>query len=104
MAENLILYTTQDGSARIQLRAEGGTAWLSQLEMAELFQSSKQNISVHIKNVLAENELAEATTVKDYLTVQTEGSRAVKRSTRTAALLADVEEREALEQLSRLKK
>ena len=76
----LILYTAEDGSAAIQLRAEGGTVWLTQLEMATLFDTSKQNISLHIKNILAEGELAEAATVKESLTVQTEGNRRVQRT------------------------
>lgn len=76
----LILYTAEDGSATIQLRAEGGTVWLTQLEMATLFDTSKQNISLHVKNILAEGELAEAATVKESLTVQTEGKRQVRRS------------------------
>lgn len=75
----LILYTLDDGSAAIQLRAEGGTVWLTQLEIATLFDTSKQNVSLHIKNILAEGELAEATTVKESLTVQTEGKRQVRR-------------------------
>jgi hypothetical protein len=75
----LVLYTAEDGSAAIQLRAEGGTVWLTQLEMATLFDTSKQNVSLHIKNILAEGELAEAATVKESLTVQTEGKRQVRR-------------------------
>jgi hypothetical protein len=76
----LILYTSEDGSTSVRLRAEGGTVWLTQLEMANLFQTSKQNISLHIKNVIEESELEESATVKDYLTVQKEGNRAVQRS------------------------
>jgi hypothetical protein len=76
----LILYTAEDGSAVIQLRAEGGTVWLTQLEMATLFDTSKQNISLHIKNILTEGELLESATVKESLTVQTEGKRQVRRS------------------------
>lgn len=76
----LILYTLDDGSAAIQLHAAGGTVWLTQLEMATLFDTSKQNVSLHIKNILAEGELAEAATVKESLTVQTEGKRQVRRS------------------------
>jgi hypothetical protein len=75
MSGELILYTAEDGSAAIQLRAEGGTVWLTQLEMATLFDTSKQNISLHIKNVLAE-----AATVKESLTVQTESKRQVRRT------------------------
>jgi hypothetical protein len=82
MPGELILYTTEDGASRIQLHAEGGTVWLTQLELAELFQTSKQNISLHIKNILAECELTEEATVKEYLTVQIEGGREVKRTNR----------------------
>ncbi|UCV29475.1 virulence RhuM family protein [Ferribacterium limneticum] len=76
----LILYTTEDGQTSIKLRAEDGTVWLSQQEMAELFASSKQNISHHVRAILAEGEQSEAT-VKSYLTVQNEGSRSVRRKT-----------------------
>ena len=76
----LILYTTEDGQTHIKLRAEDGSVWLSQQEMAELFATSKPNISLHIKNILSEEEQP-AATVKEYLTVQNEGSRSVKRKT-----------------------
>jgi hypothetical protein len=66
----------------VQLRAEGGTVWLTQFEMADLFQTSKQNVSLHIKNILEDGELSEAATVKESLTVRTEGSRQVRRPTR----------------------
>lgn len=79
----LVLYATEDGSARFFLRAEGGTVWLTQLELAQLFQTTKQNISLHVKAILAERELAEPPTVKDYLTVQVEGGREVKRIVKT---------------------
>lgn len=71
----LILYTTEDGGTRIRLRAEDGTVWLSQLEMAELFSSSKQNIGQHIKNVFAEGELAEHSVVKQNFTTASDGKR-----------------------------
>lgn len=76
----LVLYATEDGSAQFFLRAEDGTVWLSQAELAELFQSSVQNINIHIKNVLDEGELAETRTIKDNLIVRTEGSRQVRRT------------------------
>lgn len=76
----LILYTSPDGLAQIQLRAMDGTAWLSQMDMAELFDTTKQNISLHIKNIYEEGELTESATVKDYLTVQDEGGRQVQRN------------------------
>lgn len=77
----LILYQTEDGLARVQLRALDGSAWLTQAEIAELFATTKQNVSLHAKNILEERELDEAATVKESLTVQTEGSRQVQRST-----------------------
>jgi hypothetical protein len=78
---DLILYTSTDGRTRLDLRAEGQTVWLTQLEIAELFQTTKQNVSLHAKNIFDEGELTAAATVKESLTVQTEGSRQVKRST-----------------------
>lgn len=75
----IILYNTEDGQAEIQLHAVDGTVWLSQMEMAELFQTTKQNISLHVRNILAEGELDAESTVKEYLTVQTEGKRQVRR-------------------------
>jgi hypothetical protein len=71
----LVLYATDDGAAKFYLRAEGGTAWLTQLELAELFQTSKQNISLHVKNVLSEGELMAGSVVKEDLTTATDGKR-----------------------------
>lgn len=75
----LILYTTEDGRSQIKLRAEQQTVWLTQLEMAELFDATKQNISLHLKNLFQDGELDPAATVKESLTVQTEGARQVER-------------------------
>ena len=76
---DLILYTTEDGRSKIKLRADHQTVWLTQLEMAELFDATKQNISLHLKNIFQDGELDPAATVKESLTVQTEGSRRVQR-------------------------
>jgi hypothetical protein len=76
---DLILYTTEDGRSQIKLRAQEQTVWLTQLEMAELFDATKQNISLHLKNIFEDGELDPAATVKESLTVQTEGSRKVQR-------------------------
>ena len=76
---NLILYTTDDGKSQIQLRADLGTVWLTQLEMAELFDATKQNISLHLKNIIEDGELDAAATIKESLTVQAEGTRQVQR-------------------------
>lgn len=53
----LILYTSEDGKSRIQLRAEGQTVWLTQAQMAELFDVSTDTISLHLKNIFSDNEL-----------------------------------------------
>jgi hypothetical protein len=76
---DLILYTTEDGRSQIKLRARDQTVWLTQLEMAELFDATKQNISLHLKNLFEEGELDPAAAVKESLTVQIEGSREVQR-------------------------
>lgn len=75
-----LLYETEGGNTRVLVRLEGETVWLSQAQMADLFQTTKQNISLHIRNVFAEGELDPDATVKEYLTVQTEGGRSVQRS------------------------
>ncbi|PAL23787.1 virulence RhuM family protein [Acetobacter syzygii] len=75
----IILYNTEDGLAIIQLKAARGTVWLNQIEMAELFDTTKQNISLHIKNLLVEGEVTPEGTIKESLTVQVEGERNVER-------------------------
>lgn len=75
----LILYTSDDGQTRLHLRVESETIWLSQLEIAELFQTTKQNVSLHAKNIFEDKELTPEATVKESLTVQSEGKRQVKR-------------------------
>jgi hypothetical protein len=75
----IVLYQTEDGTSRIQVRLEDETVWLSQAQLVELFQTTKQNISLHIRNIFAERELTPESTVKEYLTVQNEGIRTVQR-------------------------
>lgn len=70
---DLILYSTEDGAATIGLRAVGGTVWLTQLEMAELFDTTKQNVSLHLNNILAEGELVAESVVKESLTTAADG-------------------------------
>lgn len=77
---DLIIYTTDDGATKIDLKLENGTVWLSQLQIAELFQTTKQNISKHILAIYEDGELDEKATVNQQLTVQTEGDREVTRS------------------------
>lgn len=69
----LILYTTEDGKSQVQLRTDQHTVWLTQLEMAELFSATKQNISLHLKNIFDDNELDEISVVKESLTTASDG-------------------------------
>ena len=71
----LILYQTEDGLAEVSLRASDGTVWLTQDDLAELFDTSKQNISLHLQNVFADRELLENSVVKESLTTASDGKR-----------------------------
>lgn len=77
-----LLYQTEDGHTRIEVRLQDETVWMSQLTMAELFQTTVANINIHLNNVYEEGELSEEATIKDYLIVRQEGARQVKRSVR----------------------
>lgn len=76
----IILYTTADGKANIKLYAVNGTVWLTQAQMAELFNTTPQNITLHIKNIYSEGELLPEATCKDFLQVRTEGNRNIQRN------------------------
>jgi hypothetical protein len=78
----IILYQTEDGRTRIQCRLENETLWLTQAQIAELFQTTPQNVTLHLKAIFAERELPEAATCKGYLQVRSEGGREVTRSLR----------------------
>lgn len=75
----IILYTAEDGNITVQLRAEEGTVWLTQAEIAALFQTTPQNITLHIKAIYEENELKEQSTCKELLQVRLEGDREIQR-------------------------
>ena len=70
---NIIIYNTADGKASVRLYAKDGTVWMNQNQLAELFATSKPNISMHISNILEEKELDVNSVVKDYLTTATDG-------------------------------
>jgi hypothetical protein len=85
---NLILYTTEDGRSQIKLRTENQTVWLTQLEMAELFDATKQNISLHLKNLFEDGELDEDSVVKDSLTTAADGKAYATKLYNLEAILA----------------
>lgn len=78
----LLLYQAEDGQTRVQCRFEEGTLWLTQAQIAELFQTTPQNVTIHLKTIYAEGELTEAATCKAYLQVRQEGMRPVSRQLR----------------------
>ncbi len=75
----IILYQTEDGGTKIDVRFENETVWLTQQQMAELFQSSRSNIVEHIQHIYEEGELDEAATCRKFRQVRTEGNRQVSR-------------------------
>lgn len=84
----LILYTSEDGKSQIQLRAEENTVWLSQLEIAELFSATKQNISLHLKNIYEDGELSIDSVVKESLTTAADGKDYLTKLYNLEAILA----------------
>jgi hypothetical protein len=70
-----MIYRTEDGHTKIDVRIEEDTVWLSQTQMTELFQTTKQNVSLHINNVFVDGELDRNSTVKEYLTTATDGKK-----------------------------
>ena len=77
--ENIILYNTEDGKASVKLYAENNTVWLTQAQMAELFNCSTDNVSLHLKNIYKDGELKREATTEQSSVVHTEGSRQVTR-------------------------
>ena len=76
----IILYTTPQGNVKVEVLVREETVWLTQKMLAELFQTTPQNITLHLKNIYTEGELEESATCKDFLQVQKEGNREVKRT------------------------
>ena len=74
-----LVYSTENGKVKIEVRLENETVWLTQQHMADLFQTTQQNISLHLQNIYEERELQRAATYKDFLLVRKEGTRSVQR-------------------------
>ena len=75
----IVIYQTEDGNTRLEVQLQDETVWLTQKMMAQLFQTTPQNITIHLKNIFEEGELEELTTCKDILQVQIEGKREINR-------------------------
>ena len=69
----ILIYQTEGGQTKLEVRLEGETLWLSQADLSRLYQTTKQNISLHIQNVYEEGELDENSVVKEYLTTAADG-------------------------------
>jgi hypothetical protein len=83
-----LLYQTEDGQTRIEVRLQNETVWMTQATIAELYQTTPQNVTIHLKAIYAEGELEESATCKEYLQVQKEGSRRVSRARKFYSLAA----------------
>lgn len=79
MQSNIIIYQNKEGNIKIDVRLEDETVWLTQQQMVNLYQSSKANVSEHIKHIYEEGELLKEATVRKFRTVQKEGNREVSR-------------------------
>src|SRR5690606_38199715 len=75
-----IIYQSEDGQTRLDVRFVDETVWLTQALMAELFSTTPENVLMHLKNIFSEGELDQNATTKDFLVVRQEGTRQVKRS------------------------
>lgn len=76
----VVVYEASNGEARVYVRLEGETVWLSQRQMGEVFGTTPENVLMHLRNIFASEELAEQATTKDLLVVQAEGKRQVRRT------------------------
>ena len=90
MANDVILYRTDDGESAIELHLDNGMVWLTQQELAELFQSSKQNISKHIKAIFEDCELDEAVVVNYQLTTTRHGAIAGKTQSKKSPTIISI--------------
>lgn len=80
MKNNMIIYVSKDGNVKVDVNIQNEDIWMSQDVMANLYDTTKQNISYHLSNIFKEEELNKNSTIKDLLTVQNEGNRTVKRN------------------------
>lgn len=79
---SIVMYTAEDNNIQLSVKLDGETVWLNQLQMSQLFETTTQNITMHIRNIYRVNELKKTATCKEYLQVQQEGKRKVSRNTK----------------------
>lgn len=79
MSQKIEIYTASDGQARLSVALERETVWLSQAQMGELFDTTPENVLMHLKNIFKDEELTEAATTKEFLVVRDEGKHKVRR-------------------------
>ena len=96
---NIIIYNTPDGKSAVSLHAKDGSVWMNQNQIAELFDTSKQNTSLHIINILEEGELSQNSVVKDYLTTASDGKNYNVTFYSLEMILADKQDLKELENL-----
>ena len=82
----MLIYQFEDGQTRIEVQLEAESVWLTQKQMAELFRTTVPNINLHLKNIFEEGELDDRATIKNFLIVQNEGNRQVKRTQKLYSL------------------
>lgn len=83
LQNQILIYTGRIGQPIIDVQTDGETVWLTQAQLAELFGTSKQNISLHIQNIFQEDELSREATVKEYLIVRTKINRKISENAET---------------------
>ena len=89
---DIIIYKSDDGTASLSIRVEDESVWLTQRQICDLYQAAKSTVSEHIKNIYAEEELSPEATVRNFRTVQKEGSREVTRNLENLRTISDLEE------------
>ena len=98
MENNIILYTTKDGKAKVELYEMNDNIWLPQSAIAKLFDTSKQNINLHIQNIFKEGELIEDSVVKYFLTTAADGKKFNDKRKKIEAIESDINDIKELEE------
>lgn len=101
MRQQIQLFTSADGQAQLQVALEHDTLWLSQAQMGELFDTTPENVLMHLKNIFKDGEWVELATTKDFLVVRQEGARQVRRRIKHYSLDAIISSCSAMQLLQK---